>query len=391
MKKTLGIYDSHTGGNDGHLEHIKGKATQWVNRMTNGHLPSHIVWVAYRQQLWPGLFYGLGTMTNDIKAASTLLDNMAYKTLNVLGILWNVTKGLRRLHTTFGGVGMFNLPTEQLISRVNMFFQHYHVSTNLSKKLDTSLRYLQLQIGTPHNPFTLNYTKWGTLAPLSWVQMLWKSLHYFDITLYMSYPTIPPPRECNQVIMEIIFSHDLDTTTIKGLNRCRGLLEALFLSDITMADGKYLEHFMFDPVGGAKSLRYTFPREQATRQDWDSWINFWHTFTNTGGKLKTPLGGWTNPTHQIWMWYYREEGNKLYRINRDKIALFKQATGWRRIRATMPYQFIRNKISSQHTEGTPTSVIELPTNSVNNLQEGPSLVLPQMNSISFSDYIAKWG
>jgi hypothetical protein len=106
---------------------------------------------------------------------------------------------------------MFNLPAEQLISCVNMFFQHYHVSPNVCKKFDASMEYLQLQIRTPHNPFMLNYNKWGALAPLSWVQMLWKSLHYFDITLYMSYPTIPPPCKCNQVIMEIMFlSHDLD-------------------------------------------------------------------------------------------------------------------------------------------------------------------------------------
>ncbi len=37
---------------------------------------------------------------------------------------------------------------------------------------------------------------------------------------------------------------------------------------------------------------------------------------------------------------------------------------------------MRDKISSQHTEGTPTSVIVLPTNPVNKLQEGPPLVLP---------------
>jgi hypothetical protein len=206
-------------------------------------------------------------MTNKMKPTSTLLDNVDYKTLNVLGILQNVTKGLRRPHTMFGGFGMFDLTTEQLISRIDMFFQYYHVSTNLNKKLDASLGYLQLQIRTPHNPFMLNYTKWGTLAPLSWVQMLWKSLHYFDITLYMSYSTIPLPRKHNQVIMEIIFSHDLDATTIKGLNRYRGSLEAVFLSDITTEDGKYLDHFVFEPRGSAKHSRYTFSREQPTGQD----------------------------------------------------------------------------------------------------------------------------
>jgi hypothetical protein len=94
-KKTLGIFDSPAGGIGGYLEHIKSKAMQWVNRMMNGHLPSHIAWVACRHQLWPDLRYGLGMMTNDMKPTSTLLDNEDYKTLNVLGILPNVTKGLR--------------------------------------------------------------------------------------------------------------------------------------------------------------------------------------------------------------------------------------------------------------------------------------------------------
>jgi hypothetical protein len=88
--------------------------------MMNGHLLRHIAWVAYRQQLWPGLCYGLGTMTNNMKPASTLLDNAYYKTLIIVGILRSVTKGLRRLHTMFEGLGMFELPMEQLISHVNI-------------------------------------------------------------------------------------------------------------------------------------------------------------------------------------------------------------------------------------------------------------------------------
>jgi hypothetical protein len=83
--------------------------------MKNGHLPNHIAWVAYKHQLWPGLRYGLGTMTNDLEAAKQLLDNTDWKSLNILGVLWNVTKGLRRLNTTFGGFGLFSLSPEQLI------------------------------------------------------------------------------------------------------------------------------------------------------------------------------------------------------------------------------------------------------------------------------------
>ena len=48
-------------------------------------------------------------------------------------------------------------------------------------------------------------------------------------------------------------------------------------------------------------------------------------------------------------------------------------------------------IITTHRGSSSTSVIVFATNSVNKLQEGPPLVLPQMNSISFWDYIAKWG
>jgi hypothetical protein len=50
-KKTLGIYDAPAGENEGHLDHIESKALTWITRITNGHLLSHIAWVAYRQQL----------------------------------------------------------------------------------------------------------------------------------------------------------------------------------------------------------------------------------------------------------------------------------------------------------------------------------------------------
>jgi hypothetical protein len=101
-----------------------------------------MAWVAYKLQLWPGLRYGLGTMTYDIEAAASTLNETDYKILNVLGVACTVTKGLRMLHTTFGGFGLLSIPMKQLICRINMLLQHYHTSINLSRKLDASLRYL---------------------------------------------------------------------------------------------------------------------------------------------------------------------------------------------------------------------------------------------------------
>jgi len=206
--------------------------------------------------------------------------------LNILGVARTVAVGLRTLHTTFGGFGLLSVATEQLICRINMLLQQYHTSTNLSRKLEASLRYLQLQLGTPHNPITLDYNKWGHLAPLSWVKMLWRLLHHFN----MECATIPNPRERDQVVMELIFGKVIDKKMIRSLSRCLGSLEIIFLSDMTKADGRYLEQFVFDPGSKVEQSKYKFPQESPAKKKWDAWFNFWHDYTATGDKLHTPLG-----------------------------------------------------------------------------------------------------
>ncbi len=97
--------------------------------------------------------------------------------------------------------------------------------------------------------------------------------------------------------MDIFFSHKLDSGSIKSLNRCRGAMKAISLLDISTADGKYLKHFIFDPGMATAGSTYIFPSEKPTRDNWATWIDFWHSYTTTGGKLKTPLGNWKNATH----------------------------------------------------------------------------------------------
>ena len=391
-KKTLGIHDSPSGGNSGHLTFIKEKVGLWINRMVNGHLPNHMAWVAYKHQLWPGVRYGLGTMTNDLEITDNLLHKEDYRVLSILGVARSVPKDLRRLHPSFGGFGLFNLPVEQLIGRINMLMQHYHTATNLSRKLDASLRYLQLQLGTPTNPLLLDFTGWGHLAPLSWVKMLWRTLHHFDIHLHMIYPPIPLPRERDQVLMEIFASLGLNRETLQRLNRCRLSLESIFLSDLTTADGRYLEDFVFNPGGRDRASSFKFPREVPTRTDWDCWFDFWHNFTTTGDKLKVPLGNWINPTHRIWKWYYRAASDDLYHVEANTLVHYTPSSGFRFTRSTQTYQkSFEEPLPPKLDHGAPISVTGFTTRRVVKLSTGPSLATEANALMSFWDFLYSWG
>ncbi len=190
--------------------------------------------------------------------------------------------------------------------------------------------------------------------------MLWKLLHHFDITLRMSFPIISPPREQDQVIMEIIFAQDSDPIRIASLDRCQQYLQALFLSDIATADGKYLKHFVFDPGGIARRLRYTCPREQPMRHNWDRWIKFWRTYTTMGSKLKPPLGKWIHPTHRLWHWYFNKDKDELHHICGGTARYCRQASGWRHTHSTTTYQFMREETSAEsYSTGVLNSVIAI--------------------------------
>ena len=125
-KKTLEVWDDPLGGYEKHCDVVHKKMETWINRMKNGRLPSHIAWLGYRLQLWAGIRYGIGTMTNGLGKAQEILANLDYKSLPILGIARTIKRGWRRLHTTFVGFGLLNFLTEQLICRLNLLLQHHH-------------------------------------------------------------------------------------------------------------------------------------------------------------------------------------------------------------------------------------------------------------------------
>ncbi len=100
--------------------------------------------------------------------------------------------------------------------------------------------------------------------------------------------------------MEIFHAEGIVPDTVRGLGRCRGALKAIFLSNITTADGRTLKTFVFNLGGAPTELTFKFLQESPTIDNWNLWFNFWHHFTYTGDKLKVPLGTWTHKSHCIW-------------------------------------------------------------------------------------------
>ena len=254
--------------------------------------------------------------------------NTAQKTLESMGLNVNrhVRTGWRCLHQTFGGIGLLHLPTEQLISRLNILQQHYASSSTIGLKLSCSLHWLQLQLGHNDNPLLLDYEKWNKLTCRSWWVELWESLHNLSVRISLQYKRQPLPRLNDSTIMSTLMKHNIQENILLWMNRCRNYLNVLFLSEICTADGKYIDRRFLRISPSLVESELAFPPDQPSWQDWQVWKATWLEITSQTGKLHSPLGAWVNNPPSLWGWVKLPEMNQIANTRKDITHIFERST-----------------------------------------------------------------
>ena len=273
--------------------------------------------MSYTHQLWAGLRYGLGACSASMTALSKGLGSADYYLLSNLGVVRSITREWRCLPASFGGMELFDLTTETTAATLNSFLQHYGSNTNIGITLLAALEYLQLEIGVDDCPFHYDFDTWGHLATDSWVKALWEKVDKLGITLLLEYTSIPKPRENDNTIMSAMVTMGYRGKELKSINRVRIAQEALFVSDITTANGKYIEAHLqswwvesLEGDMGEHRSKLQFSREDPTAADWKIWKKALQRLTSGPNLLlNNPLGKWRAPSPRIWRQFYHPELN----------------------------------------------------------------------------------
>ena len=72
--------------------------------------------------------------------------------------------GMRQLDRGFFGAGCPHPGVECLIAQANKMLMHYGCHLGLGLKMQASLELFMLELGLSHQPFLLDYEKFGTLV-----------------------------------------------------------------------------------------------------------------------------------------------------------------------------------------------------------------------------------
>ena len=95
--------------------------------------------------------------------------------------------------------------------------------------LTASIENLQLELGVAGCPFKYDFDIWGELATDSWVKSLWERIQHFKIDIEMEYPTLKPPREYDECIMEKLVKQGVRGSELVSINRVRKHQESIYL------------------------------------------------------------------------------------------------------------------------------------------------------------------
>jgi len=232
-RKMLGVWSNPRGTDDKHIhEVVLGKTKSFLNRIKNGHLPTHLVWKAYRSCLIPALKYGLSTLATQMVVTQELLRKWEFELLSYLGVNKHVQTEWQTIPRELGGIGLWNFTVEQCKSWLEALLQHYGRGTTIAKKMIASLeapnlptiRRLCIKRRTSNNVLDE-----GDLGKSYLLQ------HH----LILSYTSIPTPRERDCEIVSIITQHEKSMAVQQSLNRVRLKLQAIFLSCIASYSGTH--------------------------------------------------------------------------------------------------------------------------------------------------------
>ena len=386
-EKTSGIHDSPVGGNADHLSYIKDKARVWIHWMQNEHLLGHIAWTTYKHQLKVWFWdHDQGSRAGRWVPSRRRLQ------------ITQRAKGTPKCHKKVAAAP-YNLwrfwPLQSPHRTIDQLSEHANATLScLNKSREKTQRIAQISSTPIRHPSQSLYTGLWQVGTSSTI-ILGKNTLVFAATLWYTPPygifhnTLP--RERDQVIMEIFHAEGLGPDMIRGLGRCGGALKSKFLSNITTADGRYLENFVFNPDGAPTESTFKFPWESTTKDNWNLWFNFWHQFTSTEDKLKVPLGTWTHKSHCIWEWYYRAQGNNLQRIERETVYHYNLVMGHRRTRTMWLYQLAWEEVLSPATQiELPNSISGLSNQRVVKLNKGPAFPQAPKKLKNFWEYLHSW-
>jgi len=331
--KTLGHYKEPAGNQSKQYQVLIAKSDKAATFLLSSFLDRKEAWTYYFAIYLPSIGYALPNCHFDLSQ----LENIQRKAMNIIfakcGYNRNTKRAILYGPAKLGGASFRHLFTEQGVGQVLSFLRHWRNPTSQpGKLLRIAVAWAQYAIGTGIS-FLRDVSTALPHMEVRWLRSLRTFLRMTQSRLEVDSDGVSPiQRQHDCYLMDVIVASCRFTPKqICSLNYCRMYLQALTLSDITMAAGTHLDRAT---LTGDRSLlssstkMHHFKQSKPPPAAWKTWRKACSLWSRSDGTLYQPLGQWlASPQALRNNWpAYQGVDQSLYVLEDDKIIRYLHGT-----------------------------------------------------------------
>jgi hypothetical protein len=297
--KTLGCFVEPRGNQAGTKQHLRTKMNEFHRVLVSSALNRREAWTFYFAIYLPSIGYPL-PLCHFSKAE---LDKLHSKVMSEMiarcGYCRKTKHEIIYGPASLGGACFRHPYGEQGTGQVLFFIKYWRSSGKAGALARIALSWAQLQAGIAQ-PILSDTTTHLPHLETCWLDSLRTFLACCNGSIEVDNPyVLPLQREHDFYLMDVILASKRFTDDeIRKINYCRLYLQALTISDITIAGGTRLDPYFLKGRRGPMSSSTRLHHVNQARPDSHSW-NLWqranYLWTSLGTQLLQPLGRWLVP------------------------------------------------------------------------------------------------
>ena len=298
--KTLGQMTCPTGSSDGALKQMCEKAQKWIDKAKEGRLQRRNLWFLLDKQFWPGVAFGISSITASFDELDQCMMKTYYGLLSISGVRRSIRKELRQMDRGFYGCGFPHPGVECFIAQISKLLTNYGCNTGLGIHLQTSMELMVIECGVSCQILAQPYRTFSKWVTHCWLKSVWEKVDLFNLTVTIKSLPLRPPRENDEWMMILFKNEGYTDDELVRLNRVRCHQQVLFYSDIFDIRGRSIHRrYRTKRPIGEKWSDLIFPNEKPPGKDLRLWNDAIDCIAPRGIP-KRRLGRRTVKGHKIW-------------------------------------------------------------------------------------------
>ena len=348
-KETLGVFLAMDGNNKEETHHLRKKAVAFADCIRTGFLTREDATYALHRTIMKTLEYPIVATTMDKAQWDYIMAPLLAATLPRMGYVQSFPRDIVYSPEDLCGLGIFHPWHNQHLSQLKVVLQETALPSITGDLIRASFEQLRLEIGLPDRSDQWNWSVVKSIATDCWLKDLLQYAAQHNLYVEDTLPVLTQYRTHDQFLMTAFINNGYRKKHLQILNECRKVLQVNTLSEITSADGAYLESWAWTGSGDHVSLNdYQWPRPAPLQQrHWQIWqqavqSTFLHVSQTRERKLRQSLGEWMPEVCARWKWFYCPNENRIYH---------REDTGWRvyskqpsRVQRLRSLRFVRSEI-----------------------------------------------